>query len=53
MEKTDATRPRSLKTSSEEAASQCLDEQALSSGTGILGDVGDDIVEHPAGLFRP
>ena len=32
---------------------QCLNQQALSSGVGILGDVGDSIVKHPAGVFSP
>jgi hypothetical protein len=32
---------------------QRLNQQALSSRVGILGDVGDGIVEHPAGLFSP
>jgi hypothetical protein len=30
-----------------------LDQHALSGGTRILGDVGDRIVEHLAGLFGP
>ena len=30
-----------------------LGQQPLSGGTGILSDVGDGIVEHPAGLFGP
>ena len=32
---------------------ESLDQQALSSGTRVLGDVGDGIIEHLAGLLGP
>lgn len=46
-------RARSAARASNASCLERLDQQALSRGTRILSDVGDGIVEHPAGLVGP